>query len=140
MLELIYYRNAIFSGIGIFFAIMALTKDTFRDITQSYLPIVLPIVVSVGLVTYLLFTFMKQRMNSKLSNIQKIFHDGYTTINFMKSFMHIPFFINQLDGSQLIILNEYYRIIQGGIAQRIRRTIKENIEEKQTEIDFYGIV
>jgi hypothetical protein len=140
MLELSNYRNAILSTIGIIFAILALTNEIFKETTQSYLPIVLPIVISGGLATYLLFTFMKQRMNSKLLNIQKTFHDGYTTINFMKSFMHTPVLINQLDSGQLITLNKYHRIIQGGIAQWIRRTIQENIGKSKTENDFYGKV
>ncbi len=138
--ELTNYRNAVLSAFGIVISILGvlLTIDIFKNLLQLYLSIVVPTVVVSVLTIYISFTVMKQKMDSKLLNIQRAFHDGYTTINFMKSFVHKLVLIDQLNEDQVYALSKYYTIIQGGIVKRIRRKIKENIGKKKTEKDFYG--
>jgi hypothetical protein len=60
------------------------------------------ILVAVGFVVYLFFTIQKQKKSSEYLRIQKVFHDGYTTINFMKGLMHNLRYIDQLNENDLL--------------------------------------
>jgi hypothetical protein len=110
----------------------------FKEFLGLYLATSISSVAAVGLVVYLRFTIHQRKTSSKFLNIQKAFHDGYTTVNFMKGFIHNPFYIDQLNEDQLYSLNQYYAIIQGGIVKRIRKKIEENVDKNISEKDIYG--
>jgi hypothetical protein len=58
----------------------------------------------------------------------------------MKGFLSNPIYINQLDKKQIELLNDYYTIIRGGIAKRIRSIIEKNVDKNLSEKDIYGDV
>jgi hypothetical protein len=65
---------------------------------------------------YLFFAYHSKKKSLKYLNIQKVFHDDYTAINFMKALITNYDFIKQLDIDQINYLNKYLVIIRGGIA------------------------
>jgi hypothetical protein len=79
----------------------------------------------------LIYTEKKKKQSSDLLNIQRAFHDGYTTLSFMKGFLCF----NSIDhyskeyAQYYYILYQYYSVVQGGIASRLRKAISKYIPD-----------
>ncbi len=112
-----------------------LSRDNFG--LEQYLPQSILIVAFVIVVIFVYSNIQKRRKTSRFLTIQKVFHDGYTTINFMKALLRNPFYIDQLDRNGSKTLDIYFHIIRGGIVSRIRNTIC-NAGDKDLSEQLYG--
>jgi ribosomal protein S21 len=111
-----------------------------------------------GLGGFIVLYIIKKRQKKKLLDILKEFHDGFTTISFMKAFLdRIPPRVKNLEKKQLEELEEkqkkylkalenYYIMVRGGIVFRIRKkivkstTIKEEYVYGYNEGDLYKML
>jgi hypothetical protein len=85
--------------------------------------------VLVGIVAYTIFHGIKRERNKKVLEILNEFHDGFTTISFMKGFLDIiPLVFENLEKEQIAVLNDYYTMVQGGIAFQIRSKIEKSVK------------
>lgn len=63
--------------------------------------------VLVGIVVYTIFQGIKRERNKKVLEILNEFHDGFTTISFMKGFLDIiPLVSENLEKEQINVLND----------------------------------
>ena len=60
------------------------------------------------------------------------FHDGFTTISFMKGFLDkISLVFENLEKKQIDVLDDYYTMVKGeGIAFQIRSKIEKSVKEE----------
>ena len=130
-------RNILLSLVT--FIIPTLIAFSSRDSSglEHYLPQSILIVAFVIMAIIIYSNIQKRRKTSRFLTIQKVFHDGFTTINFMKALLRNPFYINQLDKHGVETLDIYFHIIRGGIVKRIRNTICD-IGDKDLSEQIYG--
>ena len=111
-----------FSGFTV--AITAITDLNYSSI------VFLIILVIVGIGVYIGFFFIKRERNKKVLDILKEFHDGFTTISFMKGFLDkISLVFENLETKQIDVLDDYYTMVKGeGIAFQIRSKIEKSVK------------
>jgi hypothetical protein len=122
-LKFVNYRNIILTIVPTIIALLFTfqSSNIAKEFTIFHLTTGIAIVVAISFGIYLFFTIQKQKKSSEYLRIQKVFHDGYTTINFMKGLIHNLRYIDQLNENGLASLDTYFFIIRGGIVKRIRK-------------------
>ena len=139
-LKFVNYRNIILTIVPTIIALLFTfqSSNIAKEFTIFHLTTEIAIVVAISFGIYPFFTIQKQKKSSEYLRIQKVFHDGYTTINFMKGLMHNLRYTDQLNENGLASLDTYFFIIRGGIVKRIRKKIHENTDRFLSEKQIYG--
>lgn len=144
-------RNIILSTITIVAGVLIAIKDLvlIKKIPDSelYWIFILIGLGIVGLIVFIVFSSIKKNQEKKLLEILKEFHDGFTTISFMKGFLYrISLeFENLKEVQQVDVLINYYIRVQGGIALQIRNAIirylkKEDIYGYKEQVLYTGLI
>ena len=124
-------RNTVLSTVTFSIPVLFALAAVFEEFTGMQLIMCIIFVAVIGLAVYLFSTYSKHMKTSAFLKILKAFHDGYTTTNFMRGFIHAPSVIEQLSENQLYFLTNYYVMVRGGIAKKIRDTIEKNMSERE---------
>ena len=126
-------RNIILTIITFFagFLVAFIDLENFKEFFQSNLMYILIVLAIGGLIVYIIFSIKKRVQRKNLLKILKEFHDGFTTISFMKGLLdRISLGFENLD-DQIDELDNYYTMVKGGIAFQIRREITKSLKEEE---------
>jgi hypothetical protein len=126
-------RNIILTIITFFagFLVAFIDLENFKEFFQSNLMYILIVLAIGGLIVYIIFSIKKRDQRKNLLKILKEFHDGFTTISFMKGLLdRISLGFENLD-DQIDELDNYYTMVKGGIAFQIRREITKSLKEEE---------
>jgi hypothetical protein len=127
-------RNIILTLITFFAGFLVTVKDleNFKELFQSNLMYILFVLAIGGISVYIVFSIKKRDQHKNLLEILKEFHDGFTTISFMKGLLdRISLGFENFEEDQIDKLDNYYTMVKGGIAFQIRREIKKSIQEEE---------